>query len=162
MYSYTDANGHDNGNVTSIVSGAPGRSQYFAYDSLNRLSSAVTGDANQPAWQGETGYLQRYWGESYGYDAWGNLLSIGVANSNYTGCTQENLNQSVNAQNQIVGDTYDAENHLVSTAGVNYAYDGDGKRVMKSAAGTGTIWYGLNSAPAMETDLNGGVIFDYI
>lgn len=55
---------------------------------------------------------------------------------------------------------YDAENHLVSTAGVNYTYDGDGKRVMKS---NGVIyWYGLNPAPLMETDFSGDVEYDYM
>ena len=55
---------------------------------------------------------------------------------------------------------------LESSAGVNYVYDGDGKRVEKSslpAGAGGTLhWYGLNSAPMEETNLTGGMLRDYI
>jgi RHS repeat-associated protein len=54
---------------------------------------------------------------------------------------------------------YDAENHLTSTAGVTYTYDGDGKRVMKS---NGTLyWYGSSSDPYMETDLSNNMKYQY-
>jgi len=118
------------------------------------------------------------WAETYTYDPWGNLLSLGANATTqpaYTGCTQEsgfdytNFTASNNrltpssgysydsAGNIIAAPgatyTYDAENRLTSTAGVNYTYDGDGKRIMKS---TGTIyWYGLNPDPLEETDLAG-------
>lgn len=37
--------------------------------------------------------------------------------------------------------TYNAESEMTSTAGVNYTYDGDGRRVEKS---NGTLyWYGI-------------------
>jgi len=53
-----------------------------------------------------------------------------------------------------------AENHLVSAAGVNYTYDGDGKRVMKSS---GTLyWYGMNSDPLAETDLSNHLLYAYM
>jgi RHS repeat-associated protein len=48
---------------------------------------------------------------------------------------------------------YDAENHLVLTAGVTYTYDGDGKRVQKS--GGRLYWYGGGSDSLDETDLAG-------
>ena len=55
--------------------------------------------------------------------------------------------------------TYDAENHLTSTAGVTYTYDGDGKRIMKS---NGTLyWYGTNSEPVLETNLSNQAPFVY-
>ena len=109
------------------------------------------------------------WGESYSYDPWGNLLSIGGA-AGYTGCTQESLSVAATTKNQISGYTYDAagnmtgvpsiasyaynaENQLTQTVGIAYTYDGDGKRVQKS---TGKLyWYGMGSDPLDETDATG-------
>jgi YD repeat-containing protein len=48
---------------------------------------------------------------------------------------------------------YNAEDELMSTAGVNYKYDGDGKRVAKSSGKT--YWYGGGSDPIAETDASG-------
>jgi YD repeat-containing protein len=171
-YSYTDANGHNNGNVFSITDHTVGaKSQNFTYDSLNRLATAQTTGthASDP---------NLCWAETYNYDPWANLLELGantLTQSAYIGCSQESgfdYSNSVNTKNQIsfTGFTYDAagnlmtppglgtvtfnaENQLVSAAGVTYTYDGDGKRVMKFS---GTIyWYGLNDAPLVETPLTG-------
>ena len=48
------------------------RNQTFTYDSLNRLISAQNAgtDCTAKVLQNKT----EYWGNSYGYDAWGNLL----------------------------------------------------------------------------------------
>jgi RHS repeat-associated protein len=82
------------------------------------------------------------WGESYGYDAFGNLLS-----KTPTAGSPPTLSQAVNpANNQIVGQTYDAngnqlsapaggtltydpENRLLTAPGIQYAYDSQNKRV---------------------------------
>jgi hypothetical protein len=85
------------------------------------------------------------------YDPWGNLYQFGAnttTQSAYIGCSQESgLSTTANTKNQLTSYgydaagnlisvpsfatyTYNAENQLVSTAGVNY---GDGKRVMKSS-----------------------------
>jgi hypothetical protein len=130
----------------------PNRSQSFAYNNLNRLTTATTTatHASDPTDR---------WGESYQYDnqttggAWGNLTSIGVASSAYIGCTQESLSVIASGNNQINGNGYDAagnmtassgvsysynaENQLTSTAGVMYTYDGDGKRGEKN---NGTLY----------------------
>lgn len=53
--------------------------------------------------------------------------------------------------------TYNAENQLVSTAGVNYNYDGDGKRVSKPNL---AFWYAANSAPLEETSGGSGAVTD--
>ena len=46
-----------------------------------------------------------------------------------------------------------AENHVASTNGVTYTYDGDGKRVMKS---NGTLyWYDVGGNVIEETELTG-------
>jgi hypothetical protein len=47
-----------------------------------------------------------------------------------------------------------------TSAGVNYSYDGDGKRVEKN---NGTLyWYGVSSDPLEETTLSGTLTNDYI
>ena len=120
------------------------------------------------------------WAEQYGYDPWGNLLSMGAL-AGYTGCAlPDNLSVSVTTANQISGYTYDAagnldtipgtggatytynaENQLTTTtAGVNYIYDGDGQRVEKS---NGTLyWYGMGGEVLEETGLTGGLMNDYV
>ena len=157
----------DNGNVMGITNNRDAtRSQTFAYDALNRLLTAQTTSTypTSPA---------HCWGETFGYDTWGNFLSIGVASTSYNGCTQESLSVTASAQNRIstsgyVYDTagnmtaapptgttynYNAENQLTATAGLTYTYDGDGKRVQKS---NGPIyWYGMDGSVLDETDLTG-------
>src|SRR5260370_7672613 len=106
-----------------------------------------------------------------GYDPWGNLPSIGRI-TGYTCSNEELLSVAATTKNQISGDTYDAagnlindglghsytyngENQLLTTAGVIYTYDGDGKRVQKS---NGKLyWYGMGSDPLDETDLTGTI-----
>src|SRR5882762_9686500 len=150
----------NNGNVTAITNNRDTtRSQSFAYDSLNRISTAKTTSTS-----GTT-----CWDEAFGYDPWGNLLSIGRI-SGYGCSNEELLNVTATTKNQISGDTYDAagnliiipaiasytydaENHLTSTVGVTYTYDGDGKRVQKSSGKL--YWYGMGSDPLDETDLTG-------
>jgi RHS repeat-associated protein len=81
---------------------------------------------------------------NYCYDSAGNLIYI------TQGAASPGIPCPTSGPYQY---TYDAENHLVSTAGVTYTYDGDGKRVMKSS---GKIyWYGTGSDPLDETDLTG-------
>src|SRR6266404_8004096 len=178
-YNYVDANGHNNGNVAMIANNVmPERTQNFTYDSLNRIATAQTTDTNQPDWNGDPNPNTECWAEQYSYDGWGNLLAIAPSSSpSYTGCVQEsgfNFTGSINTKNQIAASgyaydaagnliaapptgttyTYDAENHLVSTAGVTYTYDGDGRRVTKS---NGTIYSYLPSGDVlMESALSNG------
>ena len=161
VYSFIDANGHNNGNVVSITNISGGNdgdgAQNFIYDSLNRIASAQTSAINQPGWSGDTGYLQECWAEQYSYDPWGNLVSIAPSSSSqYTGCSQEsgfNFTGAIGANNRITASgygydsagnliaapptgttySYDAENHLTSAGGMTYVYDGDGKRVEKAS-----------------------------
>jgi RHS repeat-associated protein len=170
----------DNGNVISITNDrVPNRSQSFLYDSLNRITTASTTatHATDPT---------DCWGEAYIYDVpastgpWGNLIQINPASSAYTGCTQESFNQTVTAYNQISGWCYDlagnlqmesaspcpsptysynAENQLISTAGITYQYDGDGKRVSKS---NGKLYWYDGGDPIAETDAFGNTTDEYI
>src|SRR5207244_3215781 len=62
---------NDNGNVVSIQNCRNyGRSSSFTYDELNRLKTAQSA-----ATSGTDA-----WGESFAYDAWGNLLNRGIIN----------------------------------------------------------------------------------
>jgi RHS repeat-associated protein len=151
--------GTNNGNLASIANNRDtARSQSFTYDPLNRISTAQTTYST-------TG--SHCWGETYGYDGWGNLLTLAGITPQYSGCTQESgFGVSANAANQLSNQAYDAagnmmltgyaydpENRILVAGAVTYTYDGDGKRVEKS---TGKIyWYGMGSTVLDETDLTG-------
>jgi RHS repeat-associated protein len=141
----------DNGNVRGITNNRDNtRSQLFAYDAINRLVSAQTQTT------GVTIPNPNCWAETYNYDPWGNLYSLGpnsTTQSGYTGCTQESgLSATATTKNQLSGYSYDAagnllndgahsytynaENQLISANGTNYTYDGDGRRVWKSITKT--------------------------
>lgn len=178
----------NNGNVMGIANNIDTtRSQSFQYDPLNRLFTAETASTYSTSPNHCWGELYLYDNNASGYGgAWGNLTTIGVASSAYNHCAQESLSQSVintppsdPPNNQISGFcydaagnllsesacpgstyTYNAENQLISTAGVSYTYDGDGHRVMKS---NGTIyWYGVNGEVLDESDGSGNVQNEYI
>src|SRR5229473_1789314 len=115
----------------------------IAVQALDRLTSAQNAGTNcaTTTVNGKT----EYWGNSYGYDAWANLLAKTV-----TKCGAENLSLTALANNQISGYTYDAagnmthdatsglnytydvENRITGSGGYAYTYDGDGNRVEKS------------------------------
>jgi YD repeat-containing protein len=158
----------DNGNVLSITNRKDAnRSAVFGYDQLNRLSSAQT-NSNR-------------WGNSYDYDAWGNLLHKNQVSGKTSG---ENFQQTFDVKNRISGapptcnpsvvycyDTagnllnagfgstfaYDAESRITSAGGVTYTYDGDGNRVKKS---NGTLYWG--AGPLAESDLNGNMLRNFV
>jgi RHS repeat-associated protein len=96
-----------------------------------------------------------YWGNSYGYDAWGNLLQKSV-----TKCSAENLSVVALANNRLSGYSYDAAGNMtndglghaftfdaesriaqVNSGAVNYTYDGDGNRVRKDVSGQASTEY---------------------
>jgi RHS repeat-associated protein len=124
-YTYNYPAGTNNGKINSQV--VSGETISYQYDSLNRMVQATSSAS---------------WGESYGYDAFCNLLS-----KTPTAGSPPTLSQAVNpANNQIVGQTYDAngnqlsapaggaltydsENRLLTAPGVQYAYDSKNKRV---------------------------------
>ncbi len=165
-YSFVDASSHNNGNVMGMTNNRDNtRSQTFAYDQLNRIVSAQTQSTSGP----------NCWGLTFGYDIWGNLLS---ANPSLPGCPVFALSLSVNANNRITntGFSYDAagnvtsdalnlyawngESQIKSAAGVNYTYDGLGRRVQKSNGKM--YWYGTGAEILDETDLSGNVTSEYV
>jgi RHS repeat-associated protein len=134
-YTYNYPTGTDNGQISSQV--VSGETITYQYDSLKRLISASS-SAN--------------WADSYGYDSFGNLLSMTP-----TAGSPPQLSQAVNpANNQIVGQTYDAngnelsapaggsltydsENRLLTAPGVQYAYDSKNKRVWAGTLSGGNL-----------------------
>jgi RHS repeat-associated protein len=56
--------------------------------------------------------------------------------------------------------TWDAESQLKSGGGVNYLYDGDGRRVSKSSGKL--YWYGSGGDILAETDASGNTTAEYI
>jgi RHS repeat-associated protein len=80
----------------------------------------------------------------YQYDSAGNLIAAPPTGTAYT---------------------FDAENHLISTGGQSYLYDGDGKRVEKASGSPLTAnklyWYGTDRNPVIETNAAGNEIDRY-
>ena len=177
-YSYSDpANNNKNaGHVFQITNNLNGnRTQSFNYDQLNRIISAGT--------SATTGAY--CWGYQYAYDnspigsggAWGNLTAQAAWTPNYNGCSQTVMAPvNVDANNHIsafsydpagnvLGDgtygySWDAESQLKSAAGVNYLYDGDGRRVSK--VGGKLYWYGADGEILAETDGSGNFLDEYV
>ncbi|MBZ5492453.1 MAG: hypothetical protein LAO76_16110 [Acidobacteriia bacterium] len=174
--------GVDNGNVFGITNYKDTtRSQTFTYDALNRLASAQ--NAGTDCSVTVLGGLKKFWGNTYAYDAWGNLLNktkIGTA------CAGENLSLTADAHNWIhatggsdyqydaAGNmtfnatpptqtyTYDQENRLTGAAGYAYTYDSDGNRVRKSSGSTGTLYWYMTPGIVGESDLSGNLTDEYV
>jgi RHS repeat-associated protein len=177
--------GADNGNVFGLTNYKDStRSQTFTYDALNRLTSAQNSgtDCSVLILQNKT----KFWGNSYVYDAWGNLLQ-----KNITKCNAEYLVATADAQNRIhvptpdyvydaagnmntdvtdgVTAVYDQENRVstATSSGVNttYTYDSDGSRVRKSTgnlAANGTLYWYMAPGVVAETDLAGTTNSEYV
>ena len=168
----------DNGNVFGITNNKDAtRNQTFSYDVLNRLISAQNAgtDCTQPTVNGKT----KFWGNTYTYDAWGNLLAKAVTN-----CTSENMSFSANLRNQLTTGTtpdfvhdaagnvtvdnlghtytYDQENRITGAAGFTYIYDADGNRVEKANSTTGTLYWYMTPGIVAESDLSGNLQSEYV
>jgi RHS repeat-associated protein len=118
--------GSNNGQLYQMKDWVTGEEVSYAYDALQRLSSAVTTGPE--------------WGQSYGYDGFGNLLSQTVTKG-----TAPYMSINVNpAANRVAGTTYDANGNGLTfgsydvsnrlkqtTGGVQYGYDPGNKRVWK-------------------------------
>lgn len=136
------------------------RTQTFGYDNLNRISTAQSAATSGTD----------CWGQSFGYDAWANLLA-----ENVTKCSGTQLSVGVNSQNQITnssisydasGDmltdgvntyTYDAENRISTVNGTaaTYTYDAEGQRVLKQTGGSTNEYVYFNGQPIAERAANG-------
>jgi RHS repeat-associated protein len=176
----------DNGNVIGITNNKDTtRSQAFTYDYRNRIKTAETTStySNSPTHCWSELYSIDTLGNLTSIAA-----PSGTYPTNpYAGCTQESgFSTTMNSQNQDAISCYDAagnkvgaaaasppycsplpttysynaEDQLISTAGVTYSYDGDGKRVQKS---NGTLyWYGTRADSLLETSGSGSLIYEYV
>ncbi len=160
-YSYDQGSGHNNGSVVQITNGRDStRTVAYTYDQLNRISSAQTPTSAT-------------WGNSYVYDAWGNLLQKNVIKG-----VAEPMSLMLNANNQVttpaftydaagnvtsdtsVSMTYDAEGRMNPTTGTTYTYDGDGRRVKKS---DGTLyWVDDSFRPLSIGTTSGSMTKDFV
>jgi RHS repeat-associated protein len=112
------------------------------------------------------------WGNSYLYDAWGDLLQKNVIRG-----TAESMALTFNNKNQVTTpafnydgagnvtwDTvnavsYDAESRMTPASGATYTYDGDGRRVQKS---DGTLYWVDDSFEPLSVGTATGITQDYI
>ena len=152
----------NNGNIVAQWNYTNNHIEQYGYDAVNRLASA----ADYAAPNG--------WSQSYGYDRFGNRWvsangtlpmdprtpdsqsDINAANNRLTGANY--AYDAAGNQTKYGGWTlsYDAENRLVSSqpsggSVTTYAYDGDGRRVKKTAGGVSTVYvYGADGELAAE------------
>jgi RHS repeat-associated protein len=155
------------------------RTQIFAYDSLNRITSGQSSGSGSLSW-----------GENYNVDSWGNLISrspvTGKMNTEGLACQANGKNQLTACSfmydaagnmtnNPSIGSyTFDAENRIISTAGYVYSYDGDGERVKKgvpnpstatscSGSTSGTLyWRGIGTDTLDESDIAENAQEEYV
>ncbi|MFQ5664071.1 MAG: RHS repeat-associated core domain-containing protein [Terriglobia bacterium] len=136
----------------------PDRSQSFTYNAVNRIDTAVTAE----------------WSQDFDTDIWGNLHTITAVNApalsvSFTGKKNNRIDQfcydaagNLTHQGACPGSTYtyNAENRMTATGGVNYTYDGDGRRVMKD---NGKLyWYGVSGEVLTESDAVGTITDEFI
>lgn len=174
--------GSDNGDIFGILNYKdPQRNQTFAYDALDRLVSAhnAGSDCTSTVLEGKT----EYWGNTYAYDSWGNLIIKSISK-----CGAENMSMTADTHNQMHSTSgvdnrydaagnmiydgssqtsyvYDAENRLSGVDGSAYFYDDSGHRVRKStgtAAAQGTLYWHMTPGVLAETDLAGVTKSEYV
>jgi RHS repeat-associated protein len=120
----------NNGQLWQMKDWVTGEEVTYAYDALQRLSSAVTTGPE--------------WGQSYGYDGFGNLLSQTVTKGAapmmgviVDPLTNRVVGTSYDANgNDLTFGTYDVANRLKQSGAFTYGYDPGNKRVWKNP-GTG-------------------------
>jgi RHS repeat-associated protein len=168
----------DNGNVLAINNFKDAtRNQSFVYDSVNRLTSAQNAgtDCSVLVLQNKT----KFWGNTYSYDEWGNLLQ-----KNISKCGAENFGVTTSAHNQIhasgtdyqydaagnmtfdatagLNYSFDQENRLTGASGFTYTYDSDGNRVKKANSSTGMLYWYMTPGIVGESDLSGNLTSEYV
>ena len=139
--SYAYSSTQNNGKITSQTDNISGETVVYTYDSLNRLATA--------------GATSSSWGQSYGYDGFGNLASQTVTagsapaysvapdpTTNHVGSTDANGNST----DALTGGypAYDVMNRLVAvgTGYAQYSYAPSNKRV----------WRGIWTSSTLTTD----------
>ena len=155
----------NNGNLLAQSITIPDVDQNFAYDHLNRISSAAEGAEGAN------------WSRNYGYDAYSNRWVVypspGVGIDSFTpiGASNFDTKNRLQIQNsdydpagnqtQIGGYAFvsDAESRLVSSTQLNettaYGYDGQGKRVTKQIGAGSPIKYVYDAMGKLAAEYGG-------
>jgi RHS repeat-associated protein len=168
----------NNGNVWGITNNRDSsRSQTFTYDQLNRLSSAQNAGTDCGPKAVNNPNQTIYWGNTYGYDAWGNLQ-----NKTVTKCSAELLSAPALANNRLSGYSYDAAGNMtndglghsftydaesriaqVNSGAAQYTYDGAMGRVRKDVTGQpSTEYYYFGNQVLAEKNISTGNWTNYI
>ncbi|HEX7771477.1 MAG TPA: RHS repeat-associated core domain-containing protein, partial [Pyrinomonadaceae bacterium] len=154
IYSYGTTN--NNGNVQSIAYNGGGLSytQTFAYDALNRLTTAQENSGTN-------------WSQTNGYDRYGNRwidlgggnqsLYFTTSNNRITGASYDNAGNLLNDGYHSYA--YDAENKISKVDGTSaYVYDGNGLRVRKLVGENLRFIYGIGGQLLAEYSGSTGVL----
>jgi RHS repeat-associated protein len=126
---YNFSASQNNGKIVSETDVLSGETVAYTYDSLNRLASATS---STPAW-----------GQSFGYDGFGNLTNVNVTKGTAPMLTQA-YNPATNRRYSDVADangnlyqngvvSYDVENRVSEANGVKYAYSPDNLRIWRGS-----------------------------
>ncbi len=125
--------GANSGKISSQSDSISGETVTYTYDSLNRLLTA-SGSG---------------WNQSFGYDAFGNLVSKSGSNSpplsiSVNAATNQiqgvsGLSYDANGNQLYGGVAFDSENRIVTAPGVQYAYDSQNKRIWKGTFSGSTM-----------------------
>jgi len=122
---YRYAAGQNNGRITQMKEWVSGEEVTYQYDALQRLVSAATTGPE--------------WGQSFSYDAFGNLLSETVTKGSAPA-----LSVTVNAAtNRITtgGYSYDANGNLTAMPLLTLSYDVENRVVQATHSSNGTDKY---------------------
>jgi RHS repeat-associated protein len=122
-FEYTFSATANNGQITTQKDWITGDEQNYQYDALKRLTMAWT---TGPAY-----------GLSFGYDGFGNKLSQTVTKGSAPASSI-----TVDANNRIVGQSYDANGNMTSGASSTLTYDVDNRVI--TAAGLSSEQYSYN------------------
>jgi RHS repeat-associated protein len=125
-YNYSST--QNNGKITSQTDNLSGEQVVYAYDALNRLSSAITASNS--------------WGQIYGFDEYGNLDSMNIAPG--TGTSFATFSVVYNAStNRQVGECADANGNINSASlcgSSGYRYDVENRLQPPSSSGIGSFY----------------------
>jgi RHS repeat-associated protein len=120
---YTFSSTQNDGRITQMADAVSGETVQYQYDSLKRLISAST-----------TG---PQWGQSFGYDSFGNLLNQVVTKG-----SAPSMSLTVNpANNRINGYSYDNNGNLTSMTNLTLTHDVENRLVQSVHSSNGTERY---------------------
>jgi len=165
----------NNGNIKQQIIDIPGMStitQAYQYDGVNRLLIAGENPSNvsSPACPDTASQ----WCRGFSYDQFGNRMiaqrtgqgaslqeppGFDTSTNHVTGAgwTHDTYHRGTVTSDSIGNYTYDAENRMATANGMNFAYDGNGLRVMKGVPNGPTTSYVYDAFGALAAEYSVGV-----